>query len=249
MNDINFSKFTVVDSKPISASVTKKFMANVFGWMFVALGLSAVVAIAFATSDSLGSILYQQTEEGMRMSGFGKFIAFVPLIFVLVMSFAFNKLSAPLLTVFFLLFAAAMGMSLSTMLLIYSTNSVIGCFVAASAMFGTMAIMGYTTDKDLTGFGNILMMGLVGVIVASMVNWFLHSQGMAYILSILGVAIFTGLTAYDVQKLKRIGAGIEFEGTPARDTKKLALMGALNLYLDFINIFILLLNLFGGRRN
>jgi FtsH-binding integral membrane protein len=93
------------------------------------------------------------------------------------------------------------------------------------------------------------MMGLVGIVVAMMVNWFLHSEALGYLISIIGVAVFTGLTAYDVQKLKRIGAGIEYEGTSANDTKKQALLGALSLYLDFINLFIMLLRLFGNRRN
>lgn len=112
-----------------------------------------------------------------------------------------------------------------------------------------MAVMGYTTDKDLTSFGRILTMGLIGIVIASIINMFLGSDRMGYIISIVGVAVFTGLTAYDVQKLKRIGEGVEFEGTSASDTKKLAIMGALNLYLDFINLFLMLLRLFGGRRD
>ena len=112
-----------------------------------------------------------------------------------------------------------------------------------------MAVMGYTTDRDLTSFGRIMFMGLIGIVVASLINMFLHSSGMNYIISIIGVAVFTGLTAYDTQKLKRIGAGIEYEGTSANDSKKLALMGALNLYLDFINLFLMLLRLFGNKRN
>jgi FtsH-binding integral membrane protein len=116
-------------------------------------------------------------------------------------------------------------------------------------MFGVMAVMGYTTDKDLTSFGRILSMGLIGIVVAMLINMFLHSSGMAYLISIVGVAVFTGLTAYDTQKLKRIGAGLEFAGTSAGDTKKLVLMGALSLYLDFLNLFLMLLRLFGNRRN
>ena len=117
-------------------------------------------------------------------------------------------------------------------------------------MFGVMAVLGYTTDKDLTSFGSILMMGLIGIIIASMINWFLQSDGLYYLISILGVAIFTGLTAYDVQKLKRIGAGIEYQGmgVAVSDTRKIALMGALSLYLDFINLFLMMLRLFGRRK-
>lgn len=250
-NQNEFSDYTVIDSQKLSgtSTVAKKFMANVFAWMFLALGISTVFAFLFATNQALFSLLFQETARGVGLSGFGMFISFAPIIFVLVMSFAFQRLSAPMLTLFFLLYAATMGMSLSVLLLVYTASSVIGCFAAASAMFGIMAIMGYTTDKDLTSFGRILFMGLIGIVIASLINMFLHSGQMNYIISIVGVAVFTGLTAYDTQKLKRIGAGLEFEGTSANDTKKLALMGALSLYLDFINLFIMLLRLFGSRRD
>ena len=246
-----FTNYTVIDSHQTTATgaVSKKFIANVFGWMFIALGISTVLALVFSNNQALASDLYIQTEKGLRPTGLGMIVGFVPLGFVLVMSFAFSRLSAPLLTAFFLLFAAAMGISLSFWLLVYTETSVIGCFATASAMFGIMAVMGYTTDKDLTKFGSILQMGLIGIVIAMMINFFLHSSGLSYLISLVGVVVFTGLTAYDVQKLKRIGAGIEFEGTSANDTKKLALMGALNLYLDFINLFIMLLRLFGNRRN
>ena len=206
-------------------------------------------SLFFANNPALTSLLYNQTPKGTGLNGFGLFITFAPMIFVLVMSFAFARLSAPMLTLFFVLFAVSMGMSLSSVLFVFTSGSVLGCFATASVMFGVMAVMGYTTDKDLTSFGSILSMGLIGIIIAMMVNWFLHSQMLDYLISIIGVAVFTGLTAYDVQKLKRIGAGIEYEGTSAHDTKKIALMGALNLYLDFINLFIMLLRLFGNRRD
>jgi len=115
-------------------------------------------------------------------------------------------------------------------------------------MFGIMAFMGYTTNQDLTKFGRILMMGVIGVLVAMVINYFLHSSQLDYIISIIGVMVFTALTAYDVQKLKRIGEGLEYEGVSAADTKKMSILGALNLYLDFINIFLFLLRLFGNRR-
>jgi FtsH-binding integral membrane protein len=256
MNNFNqqeFSRYTVLDSKEATATgtsvVAKKFMANVFAWMFLALGISTFFAFLFSGNQAILEMLYTRTAKGMSMSGLGLFISFAPFIFVLVMSFAFARLSAPLLTLFFLLFAATMGMSLSVLLLVYTSGSVIGCFSAASAMFGVMAVMGYTTDKDLTSFGRILFMGLIGIVISSVINMFLRSPAFDYLISIVGVAVFTGLTAYDVQKLKRIGAGLEYEGTSTNDTKKLALMGALNLYLDFINLFIMLLRLFGNRRD
>lgn len=244
----SFSNYTVVDSHQIPAgAISKKFMATVFMWMFVALGISAVLAIAFATNESLTAMLYQPTLKGLRPTGLGMAVRFAPLAFILVISFGFNRLSSAALTGIFIAFAAVMGMSLSVWLMAFESASVIGCFASSSAMFGIMAVMGYTTDKDLTSFGSILTMGLVGIIIASMINMFLGSAMMQFIISIIGVAVFTGLTAYDVQKLKRIGAGLEYEGT-AGDTRKLAIMGALSLYLDFVNIFLYMLSLFGKRR-
>ena len=246
-----FTNYTVIDSHQTTATgaVSKKFIANVFIWMFVAFGISTLMAVVFANSPALLSNLVEVTERGASLSTLGWVVMLAPLGFVLTMSFAFNRLSAGMLTLFFIAYAAVMGISLSFILMIYTTGSVIGCFASASAMFGVMAVMGYTTEKDLTSFGSLLGMGLVGIIIASMVNWFLHSAGLGYIISIIGVAVFTGLTAYDVQVLKRIGAGIEYEGTSANDTKKQAIMGALRLYLDFINLFLMLLRLFGNRRN
>jgi FtsH-binding integral membrane protein len=254
MNNYNqqeFSNYTVIDSQPVRGAgvISKKFMANVFSWMFVALGVSAFFAILFANNPTFTSLLYDQNLKGIRLNGMGMVVSFAPLIFVLLMSFAFSRLSAPLLTLFFLAFASTMGMSLSTLLFMYTQGSILGCFATASVMFGVMAVMGYTTDKDLTSFGSLMMMGLVGLVIATMVNLFLQSNMMGYIISIVGVAVFTGLTAYDVQRLKRIGAGVEYEGTSANDTKKLALMGALSLYLNFINLFIMLLRLFGNKRD
>jgi FtsH-binding integral membrane protein len=250
-NQQDFSNYTVLGSQQATGTgtVAKKFIANVFAWMFLALGISTVMAVMFATNQSLLELMFTQTTKGLSLSGFGFAMQFAPLVFVLVMSFALNRLSAPLLTLFFVLFAASMGVSLSVLLLIYTSSSLIGCFGAASAMFGVMAVMGYTTEKDLTSFGRIMMMGFIGILIASVINMFLGSPAMSYLISIVGVAVFTGLTAYDVQKLKRIGMGLEYEGTSANDTKKLALMGALTLYLDLINLFLMLLRLFGNRRN
>lgn len=252
-NQNNFTSYTVLDSSPASntGAISKKFMANVFSWMFLALAVSAFFAYLFSENETLKAILYQPTEYGgYSMTGAGLFVAFSPLAFVLIMSFGYRKLSSVALTALFVLFSAMMGMSLSSILFVYTASSVIGCFASASVMFGIMAVMGYTTDKDLTSFGSMLTMGLIGIIIASMVNMFLHSEALYYIISFIGIAVFTGLTAYDVQKLKRIGAGIEYQGdgVTVNDTTKLALLGALNLYLDFINLFLMLLRVFGRQK-
>lgn len=249
-NQHEFTNYTVVGSTQRTAgAVSKKFMASVFTWMFAALGISAVFAFLFASNIGLMEYVAVMTDKGLRLTGTGLVVAFAPLLFVMAMSAGLRRFSVPVLTVLFIAFAAVMGISLSVTIMTYTASSVITCFLTASLMFGVMAVMGYTTDKDLTGFGSILTMALVGMLIAMMVNWFMHSSALGYIISLVGVAVFTGLTAYDVQKLKRIGAGLEFEGTSNATTKKLALMGALNLYLDFINLFIMLLRVFGGKRD
>ena len=222
---------------------SKTFIASVFSWMFAALAITSIIAFYFGNSEELLSYLIN-TEVG-GLTGLGYATMFAPLAFVLLISFGFNRLSYPVLLFLFLLYSAVTGMSLSFIFLIYTSGSILSTFVAASAMFGVMAVLGYTTKTDLTKFGSIMMMGLVGIIIASVINMFMHSGTMEYIISFIGVLVFTGLTAYDVQKLKNIGAGIELGNAT---TSKLVIMGALTLYLDFINLFLMLLRLFGDRK-
>ncbi len=242
-SDQNFSDYTVVGSS--ARPIAKNFMANVFLWMFAALGISAFFAYLFASMPALMGLL--TTATGLSMLGWVVMLA--PLGFVMFMSLRFHKLSSSAMIGLFVAYAAITGISLSFILLLYTTSSVVGCFAAASAMFGVMAVMGYTTDKDLTSFGRLMQMGLIGIVIAMLINLFLGSERMDYIISIIGVAVFTGLTAYDVQALKRIGMGVEYEGVSVDNTRKMAVMGALRLYLDFINLFLMLLRLFGGRRD
>ncbi len=232
-------------TKSADQTRAKSFISNVFMLMFVALGVSALFAWQFSINETLLSYLISPT----GITGLGKITIFAPLGFVLIMSFGFRKLSATVLMALFLAYATINGISFSFILLAFTPGSVLGCFLSASAMFGVMAFMGYTTDQDLTKFGRILMMGVIGVVIAMVINFFLHSSQLDYVISIIGVMVFTALTAYDVQKLKRIGEGLEYDDVSAADTKKISILGALNLYLDFINIFIFLLRLFGGRRN
>ena len=229
------------DASSQSASSAKTFMASVFSWMFVALTITTIAAYYFASDMSLMSTL--ANEKGMTILGY--VVMFAPLGFVLMMGVGFNKFSYSVLLTLFLAFAAIMGISLSFVLLIYTASSVYTTFASTAVMFGVMAALGYTTSTDLTKLGNILMMALVGMVVASLINMFMHSGTMSYIISFIGVIVFTGLTAYDVQKLKRIGEGAEYG---AESTKKLVIMGALSLYMDFINLFLSLLRLFGDRK-
>ena len=171
---------------------------------------------------------------------------FAPLGFVLLMSLGFNKLSATALSALFLVYSIIMGMSLSFIFMMYTSSSIYNVFFASAAMFGIMGIVGYTTKTDLTKMGNLLFMALIGIVVASLVNLFLKSSGLSYAISFIAVIVFTGLTAYDVQKLKNIGSSVEYGSEAAT---KMSVLGALTLYLDFINLFLALLRLFGNRRS
>lgn len=241
-NNSNYTYQSVVQMDD-EQTLSRKFLANVFLWMFAALGISTFLAWEFAGNADLLSYIYNPVTGGTTT--LGMLAMFSPLAFVLLISFGFNKISYPVLAVLFIAYAAIMGISLSVILLIYTTSSVLAVFGGAAALFAVMAIAGYTTNTDLTKFGSLLIVGLIGLFIAMLINMFLHSAQFDYILSFFGVAIFTGLTAYDVQKLKRIGAGIEYGDATG---KKLALMGALSLYLDFVNLFLFLLRIFGRRR-
>ncbi len=225
------------------ADQSRKFIANVFAWMFVALGISSLCAYEFATNPSLLRSLF---DAATGQPTFLFYVAMLsPLAFVLLIRFGLNRISYLGLTLLFIAYSAATGISLSFILLVYTSSSVLGVFLTSSLVFGIMAVAGYTTKTDLTKFGSLMIMGLFGIIIASVVNIFLHSSGLNMLISYVGVAVFVGLTAYDVQKLKRIGAGLEYGDASA---KKMALMGGLTLYLDFINLFLMLLRIFGRRR-
>jgi len=243
----SFAEAQVVSSSTNSQVASKTFMSNVFLWMFIGLGLSS--AFAFLFTLNLEWLFYLINESTGKLNILGWAVMLAPLGFVMLMSFSFSRLSPTAITLLFLAYSAINGISFSFILLAYTAGSVLTCFLSSAAMFGVMAFMGYTTNKDLTSFGRIMMMGLIGIVVASIINFFMKSATMDYIVSFIGVMVFTGLTAYDVQKLKRIGSGLEYEGVGAAEVKKLSILGALNLYLDFINIFLFLLRLFGGKRN
>jgi len=240
--NINQLEKNFTGNKTTTLPVAKTYLSGVFGWMFLALSITAVTSWLFASSPQLLSMMYN-AQGGMTI--YGWIVMLAPLGFVIWMSARFNRMSASTLALLFVIYSVLMGMSLSFIFLAYTGTSIATTFLITAGMFGVMAITGYTTKTDLTKFGSIMFMGLIGIIIAMVVNMFMHSSGMDYIISFLGVLIFTGLTAYDVQKLKRIGAGM-VEG--AEGTRKMTIMGALTLYLDFINLFLFLLRFFGNRR-
>jgi FtsH-binding integral membrane protein len=207
-------------------------------------GLVVTAVAAYYTIQS-GFITQLFNMETGGMSGLGWVVMLAPLGFILAINLGFQRWSSMSITLLFLAFSAVMGISLSSIFLVYAMSSITQVFVITAATFGVMAVVGYTTQTDLTRFGSILMMALIGIIIASFVNWFIGSASLDYIISIGGVLVFTGLIAYDTQKLKRIGAGVEYGSESAA---KLAILGATSLYLDFVNLFLFLLRLL-GRRN
>jgi uncharacterized protein len=232
---------TLTDIQVQDESVVRSFMAGVFTWMFIALAITAGISYYVSITPEIMQLMV--TETGLSL--FGWIVMLAPIGFVLLMSFRFQKLSAMSLTLLFVIYSVLVGLSLSFIFLVYTMGSIATTFVVTSLTFGVMAVAGYTTKTDLTKFGSILMMGLVGIIIATVVNFFLKSDSMQYFISFIGVLVFTGLTAYDVQKLKKIGAEMT---VGEESTRKYTIMGALSLYLDFINLFLFLLR-FLGRRN
>jgi hypothetical protein len=213
------------------------FLAKVFNWMAIGLGLTGLVAYITASTPLYAAV---------RPLIFLFFIAELGMVFYL--SARINKLSATAATGLFLGYAVLNGVTLSTILLMYTMTSIAATFFITAGMFGAMAVYGFVTKKDLSGMGSFLFMGLIGIIIASVVNIFIGSSMVSWVISAIGVIVFTGLTAYDVQKISQMGAGgIMHQGDAA--VRKMAIMGALALYLDFINLFIMLLHFFGGSRD
>lgn len=215
------------------------FLAKVFNWMAMGLGLTGVVAYFTASSGLARAIV---------ASPFFLILILVELGLVFYLSARISKIQAATASGLFIGYSVLNGLTLSTVFLAYTSSSIAGTFFITAGMFGAMALYGLVTKRDLSAFGSFLFMGLIGILIASVVNIFLKSSGMSWVISGLGVLIFTGLTAYDVQKIKNMGEeGIMSQGEEA--IKKGSIMGALALYLDFINLFLMLLRFFGGSRD
>lgn len=216
----------------------RQYMVNVYNFMSIALGISGAVAFLAASSPAFMNVLF-----GTPL----KFVVMLaPLGFVFFFSYKLNSISAEKAKAYLWIYSALMGLSLSTIFIAYTGASIARVFFISASVFGVMSIYGYTTKKDLTGFGSFLMMGLIGLIIASLVNLFLQSSAMQFALSAIGVLIFIGLTAYDTQRIKQ--NYYAFSGN-SEMVKKGAVLGALNLYMDFINLFIMMLQFLGDRKN
>jgi hypothetical protein len=216
------------------------FLAKVFNWMAIGLGLTGLAAFLTVNSQTALQLIF-----GNKMVFYGLIFGELGMVFYL--SARIQRISAQAATGLFVGYSILNGVTLSAILLLYTMTSVAATFFVTAGMFGAMAVYGFVTKKDLSSWGSFLFMGLIGIIIASVVNMFLGSSMMSWIISGIGVIIFTGLTAYDVQQITRMGEqGIMNGGEAA--IRKGAIMGALKLYLDFINLFLMLLRFMGDRR-
>jgi FtsH-binding integral membrane protein len=215
------------------------FFRSVYGWMTVGLGLTAIVALYTVTTPTLMQMIF-----GNKLVFYGLVIGQVGLVIAL--SAAINRLSATAATLMFCIYAALSGLTFASIFVVYTQSSIASTFFVTAGTFGAMSLYGLLTKKDLSSWGSFLFMGLIGVVIASIVNIFLESSAMSWVISCAGVLVFTGLTAYDTHSLKVLAQNGFAHG---EERKKLAIIGALKLYLDFINLFLMLLRLLGGSRD
>jgi FtsH-binding integral membrane protein len=233
----------------------RSYMLRVYNYMGLGLVVTGLVAyfanMAAVTTDAAQAVA--QAPNGLMLTQWGVWlytsplmwvVAFAPVVLVMVLGFGAQRMSAGAAQLAFWVFAALMGLSLSSIFLVYTGTSIARVFFITAATFGAMSLYGYTTKRDLTGFGSFLFMGLIGIIIASIVNIFMNSGALAFGISIVGVLVFVGLTAYDTQRIK-LSYSASYSGEVLA---KSAILGALQLYLNFINLFLMLLRLFGNQR-
>ena len=214
----------------------RSYMLGVYNYMGLGVALTAIIAFFVSQSPALLNALFSGPQAFIVM--------LAPLGFVMVLSFGINKLSGTATQALFWAFAGVMGLSLSTIFIAYTGTSIARVFMATTASFAGLSLWGYTTKRDLTAMGSFLIMGLIGIVVASLINIFVQSSMMEFVISCVGVLVFAGLTAYDTQKIKE---NYYVAAQSPEMMKKVSVMGALSLYLDFINLFLMLLRLFGNR--
>ena len=224
--------------KPLDGIQLNAVMRNVYGWMTMGLLVTAAMALAVSNSGMLENL-----GQGVFMLAI-----FAQLGIVIGLSWAINRISATAAGMLFFVYAAVTGFTFSIFFLVFSIGSIAAAFLSTAGVFGAMTIYGLTTKTDLTKMGSYLMMGLFGLIIASIVNIFLGSSMIDFVVSIAGVLIFTGLTAWDTQRIAAMAATRKMK-VDSDDTLKFSIMAALTLYLDFINLFIFMLRIFGGGRD
>ena len=214
----------------------RNYMIKVYNYMALGLGITGVVALLVSSNTQLMHTIFATNLKWL--------VIFAPVGLVMFLSFGINRMSFATAQLIFWAYSALMGVSMASVFWIFTGSSIARVFFITASVFGAMSLYGYTTRKDLTAFGSFLFMGLIGIVIASIVNIFLHSTMMQFIISCIGVLVFTGLTAYDTQTIRRT----YYEHDDQESMGKKALFGALQLYLDFINLFYSLIQLFGDRR-
>lgn len=224
----------------------RSYMLRVYNYMASGVALTGLIAALVASSPEITSMFFQVGVNGrLGMTGLGWIATLAPLGIVLAFSFGLTRMSAATTQGLYWVYAALMGISLSSIFFVYTHTSITRVFFISAASFAGLSLYGYTTKKNLSGFGSFLIMGLIGIVVASLVNMLLASSMLQFIISVAGVLVFAGLTAYDTQKIR----DMYWVGDAGEVASKKAVMGAFTLYLDFINLFIMLLRLFGDRRD
>lgn len=221
-----------------TSSVSRTFLFNVYNWMAMGLGITGIISYFVASSQTLLNLFF-----GNPVLLIGVII--LQFVVVLGLSFAMNKIPAALAIGAFFFYSALMGITMASVFIVYTGASVASTFFVCAGMFAAVSVFGYITRMDLSGMGTFLFMGLIGIILASVVNIFLGSSTLYWIISYAGVLIFVGLTAYDTQKIKQMAMDIDASSDSG---KKAAIFGALMLYLDFINLFLFLLRIMGDRK-
>ncbi|MXW92162.1 MAG: Bax inhibitor-1/YccA family protein [Rhodospirillaceae bacterium] len=225
----------------------RAYMLKVYNYMVVGLALTGAVAFAVINVPAISSIFFAtvQTSYGLatQLTIFGWIALFAPLLFVWVFASRLHAMDPNTAQTLFWVYAGLMGLAIAPIVAVYTSMSIAKVFFMTAATFGAMSLYGYTTKRDLTRWGSFLMMGLIGIIIAMVVNIFLASPALHFAISVIGVLVFVGLTAYDTQRIKSMYAAAD--GTAVMTRK--AIMGALQLYLDFVNLFLMLLMLFGNR--
>jgi uncharacterized protein len=245
--DRRYAQGTTIGRADVVDQGLRAYMLRVYNYMAIGVAITGVVAYL------VYAMAVQQTAGGLALTSFGQFIfagpfkwvvIFAPLALVFFISARINSMSVSGAQIAFWIFAALMGASISSIFLVYAGESIARVFFITAASFGALSLWGYTTSRDLSGWGSFLFMGLIGVIIASLVNLFIGSTALQFAISVIGVLVFAGLTAYDTQSIKEM----YYVGDDGTVAGRKAVMGALRLYLDFINLFMLLLQLFGNRR-
>jgi FtsH-binding integral membrane protein len=226
-----------------SAEISRVFFRNVYTYMFGALGISGILAYMVGTNELMFAQLFLNA-EGTGLSPVFWIIAFAPVGIGLLIQWAYERLSMGFLLALFIVYSGLMGLSLSSIFMVYNMGAIASTFFVAAGAFAGMAILGYTTKTDLTKFGSLLYMVFIGMFIAGIVNIFIGSDSMGFIIACLGVFVFTGLTAYQMQQLKSVSTQ---PGLSEEDRNKLSLIGGLQLYILFVNLFLSLLRILGSR--